>query len=84
MNLRHSYAVHRLEQDVSLPQLQQELGHASIRTTERYKRCLAPQLPHHTIAEIRKRTARHIPLAYLTSRFLCALCDLGVQTPIFG
>ena len=54
MALRHSYAVHRLEHGVNLPRVQQELGHASIRTTERYTRCLAPRLEPHPFTTVRK------------------------------
>jgi site-specific recombinase XerD len=51
--LRHSYAVQRLENGVSLPRLQRELGHASIRTTERYRRCLAPRIENHPLRKVR-------------------------------
>jgi len=34
MSLRHSYAVRRLENGLNLRELQQELGHASVRTTD--------------------------------------------------
>jgi hypothetical protein len=59
MTLRHSYAVHRLEHGVSLPRVQQELGHASIRTTERYTRCLAPRLEPHPFTTVRRLMHRH-------------------------
>ncbi len=68
--LRHSYAVNRLESGVNLRQVQQELGHASIRTSERYQRCIAPKLAHHPFTEVRRRMARDAaptPLAKLAS-----------------
>jgi len=59
MTLRHSYAVNRLENGVSLPRVQQELGHASIRTTERYTRCLAPTLESHPFATVKRLMQRY-------------------------
>ena len=57
MTLRHSYAVHRLEAGVGLRQLQEELGHASIRSTDRYLRCVAPKLDRHPFSKV-SRLAR--------------------------
>ena len=59
MTLRHSYAVHRLDNGVSLPRVQQELGHVSIRTTERYTRCLAPALESHPFATVKRLMQRY-------------------------
>jgi integrase/recombinase XerD len=35
-SLRHAYATHQLESGMPLNQLQQQLGHADIRTTQTY------------------------------------------------
>jgi len=59
MTLRHSYAVHRLENGASLPCVQHEIGHASIRTTERYVRCLAPRLEPHPFTTVRGLMQKH-------------------------
>jgi len=62
MTLRHSYAIHRLERGLSLPHLQEELGHASIRTTERYRHCLAPPLTPHPFTKVREHIkAQNLP-----------------------
>jgi len=63
MTLRHSYAVRRIENGIGLRQLQRELGHASIRTTERYEACLAPQLETHPFSEVRRRMAAELKSA---------------------
>ena len=42
MTLRHSYAVHCLEQGWSIRALQEALGHRSIETTLLYQRCILP------------------------------------------
>jgi hypothetical protein len=59
--LRNSYAVRRLENGLNLRELQQELGHASVRTTERYRFCLAPIVEDHPFSKVRKLQARHAP-----------------------
>gem|GEM_PF-1369304 len=59
MTLRHSYAVQRLEAGIGLRQVQEELGHASIRTTERYVRCLAPKLERHPFSRVSKLAGKY-------------------------
>ena len=55
--LRYSYAVRRIENGLNLRELQQELGHASVRTTERYRHCLAPKVENHPFSKVRKLQA---------------------------
>jgi site-specific recombinase XerD len=60
MTLRHAYAVHRLEAGAGVRRVQEELGHASIRTTERYRRCLTPRIENHPFTRVRElMTTRH-------------------------
>jgi len=59
--LRHTYAVQRLEAGASLPQLQMELGHRSIRTTQRYQRCIAPTIESHPFTKVRELMAQENP-----------------------
>ncbi len=35
-SLRHAYATHQLENGLPVHQLQQQLGHSNLRTTQRY------------------------------------------------
>ena len=42
MTLRHSYAVHCLENGESIRDLQQALGHEHVKTTLQYTRCILP------------------------------------------
>jgi len=59
MSLRHGHAVRRLENGLNLRELQQELGHTSVRTTERYRHCLAPKVVNHPFSQIRKLEERY-------------------------
>lgn len=47
-SLRHAYATHQLQAGMPLNQLQQQLGHQSIRSTERYLHW-SPELGHHGV-----------------------------------
>jgi len=42
MTLRHTYAVHCLENGESIRELQQALGHQHVKTTMQYTRCILP------------------------------------------
>lgn len=43
MNLRHTYAVHALEDGMNIREVQIRLGHARLDSTMLYQRCLLPE-----------------------------------------
>jgi integrase/recombinase XerD len=57
MTLRHSYAVHCIEQGDSVRAVQEALGHASIDTTQRYEDCILPKNVISPLAALRQREA---------------------------
>lgn len=61
MGLRHSYAVRRIENGIGLRQLQHELGLVSIRSVERYRRCLVPSLETHPFSKVRALITAQCP-----------------------
>jgi integrase/recombinase XerD len=79
LTLRHSYAVHRLEDGASVRHVQEELGHCSVRTTLRYRRCIPPRLANHPLTAVRKR------INQLSSERPCsrmnAINILGIHLP---
>lgn len=50
--LRHAYASTLLTNDMPIQIIQQQLGHSSIRTTERYASMLAPQKANQRVSEL--------------------------------
>ncbi|MFC1499157.1 tyrosine-type recombinase/integrase [Verrucomicrobiota bacterium] len=58
MTLRHSYAVHQLENNISIRQLQELLGHKSVETTMLYKRCMLPKLEKSPLGMVREIMAK--------------------------
>ena len=82
LSLRHSYAVRRLENGLNLRELQHELGHASVRTTERYRFCLAPIVENHPFSKVRKLQARHAPSS--PSQISGLLPQLPEMPPLAG
>ena len=81
MTLRHSYAVHRLEHGANPRQVQEELGLRSIRTMERYQRCIAPKLHQHPITEVRRRMPASASSASFCSEMSTAPATLHSPAP---
>jgi site-specific recombinase XerD len=59
MTLRHTYAVHALEDGATIRAVQELLGHASVETTLRYTRCIRPD---HTVSPIDAARTHERPL----------------------
>lgn len=53
MTLRHSYAVHQLENKLTIREVQEQLGHKSVETTMRYEKCILPKLTTNPLTIIR-------------------------------
>jgi site-specific recombinase XerD len=57
MTLRHSFAVHSIEQGNSIRAVQEALGHASVSTTMRYEDCILPENVISPFDALRQREA---------------------------
>ncbi|MFC1498879.1 tyrosine-type recombinase/integrase [Verrucomicrobiota bacterium] len=54
MTLRHTYAVHQLENNRNVREVQELLGHKSIETTLLYQRCMLPKLDKTPLGMVRE------------------------------
>lgn len=57
MTLRHSFAVHCIENGSSIRAVQEALGHESVETTQLYERCILPANVTSPIDQLRRRQA---------------------------
>ena len=54
MTLRHTYAVHQLENHINIREIQEQLGHKSVETTLPYQRCILPKLDKTPLGLVRE------------------------------